>query len=307
MLFSVQGKVFNRIMLERLKTAVDKKLRDHQAGFRKERSCIDQITTLRIIIEQSLEWNASLYVTFVDFEKAFDSLDRKSLWKLMRHYGIPEKFVTIIKNTYHGTSCGVLHDGSLSDKFEVKTGVRQGCLLSPFLFLLGVDWIMRESTEGRRNRIQWTLWNQLDADNIALLAHKYTQMQDKIIQMEDSAAKLGLFVSKRKTNSMRINTTNDSPIMLDKGAVEDVSSFKYLGSIVNTNGGTDEDVKARIGKARTAFNKLHKIWKSRDITTSTKLQIFNTNVKTVLLYGSETWCISKTTLNKVQTFINKCL
>ena len=76
--------------------------------------------------------------------------------------------------------------------------------------------------------------------------------------------------------------------MLDKGAVEDVSSFKYLGSIVNTNGGTDEDVKARIGKARTAFNTLHKIWKSRDITISTKLQIFNTNVKTVLLYGSET-------------------
>ena len=81
MLLSVPGNVFNRIMLERLKTAVDKKLRDHQAGFRKERSCIDQKTTLRIIIEQSLEWNASLYVTFVGFEKAFDSLDRKALWK----------------------------------------------------------------------------------------------------------------------------------------------------------------------------------------------------------------------------------
>ena len=256
MLLSVPGKVFNRIMLERLKTAVDKKLRDHQAGFRKKRSCTDQITTLRIIIEQSLEWNASLYVTFVDFEKAFDSLDRKSLWKLMRHYGIPEKFVTIIKNTYDGTSSRVLHEGSLSDKFEVKTGVRQGCLLSPFLFLLAVDWSMRESTEGRRNGIQWTLWNQLDdldfADDIALLAHKYTQMQDKINQMEDSAAKLGLLVSKRKTKSMRINTTNDSPIMLDKGAVEDVSSFKYLGNIVNTNGGTDtiknEDLWEKTGQ-----------------------------------------------------------
>ena len=307
MLLSVPGKVFNR-MLERLKTTVDKKPRDHQTGFRKERSCIDQITTLRIIItEQLLEWNASLYVTFVDFEKAFDNLDRKSLWKLMRHYGIPEKFVTIIKNTYDGTSCRVLHEGTLSDKFEVKTGVRKGCLLSPFMFLLAVDWIMRESTKGRRNGIQWTLWNQLDdldfADDIALLVHKYTQMQDKTNQMENSAAKFGLPVSKRKTKSMRINTTNDSPIMLDKGAVEDVSSFKYLGSIVNTNGGTDEDVKERIGKARTAFNTLHKIWKSRDITTSTKLRIFNTNVKIVSLYGSETWRISKTTLSKVQTFM----
>ena len=168
---------------------------------------------------------------------------------------------------------------------------------------------MRESTEGRRNGIQWTLWNKLEdldfADDIALLAHKYTQLQDKTNQMEDSAAKLGLLVSKRKTKSMRINTINDSPIPLDKGAVEDVSSFTYLGSIVNTNGGTDEDVKARIGKVRTAFNTLHKIWKSRDKTTSTKLRIFNTNVKTVLLYGSETWRISNTT--QVQTFINKCL
>ena len=85
--------------------------------------------------------------------------------------------------------------------------------------------------------------------DIALLAHRYTQMQDTINQMEDSAAKLGLLVSRRRTKSIRINTTNDSPIMLDKGAVEDVSSFKYLGSIVNSNGGTDEDVKSKNRKS----------------------------------------------------------
>ena len=88
---------------------------------------------------------------------------------------------------------------------------------------------MRESTEGRRNGIQWTLWNQLGdldfADDIALLAHKNTQMRDKTNQMQDSAAKLGLPVSKRKTKSIRMNTTNDSPIVLDKEVVEDVSSF----------------------------------------------------------------------------------
>ena len=95
-----------------------------------------------------------LYITFIDFVKAFDSLDRDSLWKLMRHYGIPEKFMAITKNTYEGMSCKVLHEGTLTDKIKVKTGMRQGCLLSPFLFLLAVDWIMKESTEGRRNGIQ---------------------------------------------------------------------------------------------------------------------------------------------------------
>ena len=80
MLLSVPGKVLNRMILESLKAAVDRKLSDHRAGFRQERSCIDQIATLGIIIEQSLEWNSSLYITFIDFVKAFDSLDRDSLW-----------------------------------------------------------------------------------------------------------------------------------------------------------------------------------------------------------------------------------
>ena len=91
--------------------------------------------------------------------------------ELMRYYGIPEKFIAIIKNTCEGMSCKVLHEGTLTHKIKVKTGVRQGCLLSPFLFLLAVDWIMKESTEGRGNGIQWTLWKQLDdldfADDIA--------------------------------------------------------------------------------------------------------------------------------------------
>ena len=70
---------------------VDNILRDHQVGFRQGRGCIDQIAALRIIVEQSLEFDSSLYINFVDYEKAFDSLDRDTLWKLLRHYGIPEE------------------------------------------------------------------------------------------------------------------------------------------------------------------------------------------------------------------------
>ena len=104
------GKVFNRVILERIKDAVDPQLRDQQAGFRKNRSCIDQIATLRIIIEQSLEWNSSVYINFVDYEKAFDSVNRDTLWKLLRHYGIPIKLVNLIKNSYDGIRCRVLHE-----------------------------------------------------------------------------------------------------------------------------------------------------------------------------------------------------
>ncbi|KAL8567075.1 hypothetical protein ACOMHN_027502 [Nucella lapillus] len=89
MLLSIPGKVLSRIILERLKTALDKTLRDEQAGFRQDRSCTDHIATMRIIIEQSLEWQTPLYNIFVDFQKAFDSVDREVIWKLMQHYGFP--------------------------------------------------------------------------------------------------------------------------------------------------------------------------------------------------------------------------
>ena len=91
-LLSIPGKVFSRILLERMKHSVDETLRENQAGFRKGRSCTDHIATLRITLEQAEEWNSPLIVNFVDYEKAFDSMDRNTLWKLMRQYGIPERW-----------------------------------------------------------------------------------------------------------------------------------------------------------------------------------------------------------------------
>ncbi|PVD27306.1 hypothetical protein C0Q70_12461 [Pomacea canaliculata] len=127
-LLSIPSKVLTKIILERLKTALDRRLRQEQAGFRRGKSCTDQIATLRIIIEQSIEWQSPLYITFVDFEKAFDSVDRETIWKLMQHYGFPPKFMDIIRQLYENSTCRVIHKGKLTDPFAVRTGVRQGCL-----------------------------------------------------------------------------------------------------------------------------------------------------------------------------------
>jgi len=144
MLPSIPSKVFCRIILEMLKHALDHKLRCEQAGFRKHKSCTDQIASLRIIIEQSTEWETPLYMNFTDFEKAFDSVDRNVIWQLMGHYGVPPKFIRLIQELYEASSCQVIRNGKLSDPFEMNTGVRQGCLLSPMIFIMVVDWIMRE-------------------------------------------------------------------------------------------------------------------------------------------------------------------
>ena len=136
MLLLTAGKVLDRIILI---AEVDDRLRDEQAGFRKDRSCTDDIATLRIIVEQSLKWNSPVFVTFVDYEKAFDSIDRVVLWKPLRHSCVPEKYIVLIQKTYEKCTCRVIHNGVLYELFEVLTGARQGCLSSPFLFLQSID------------------------------------------------------------------------------------------------------------------------------------------------------------------------
>ncbi|CAH8678058.1 unnamed protein product [Schistosoma haematobium] len=310
-LLSIPGKVFNRVLLNRMKDAVDAQLRDQQAGFRKDRSCTDRIATLRIIAEQSVEWDSSLYINFIDYEKAFDNVDRRTLWKLLRHYGVPEKIVNIIRNSYDGLQCKVVHGGQLTDAFQVRTGVRQGCLLSPFLFLLVVDWIMKTSTSEGKHRIQWTAQNQLDdldfADDLALLSHTHEQIQIKTASVAAVSASVGLSIHKGKTKVLKFKAENSNPITLDGETLEDLESSTYLGSIIDEQGGSDADVKARIGKARVAFLQLKNIWNSKQLSTNIKVRIFNTNVKAILLYGAETWRTTTTTIKKVQVFINSCL
>ena len=187
-------------------------------------------------------------------------------------------------------SCRTAHAGQLSERFEMKTGVRQGCLHSPFLFLLVIDWIMKITTTGRNNCIQWTLWTQLDdldfADALALQSHNHSQMQDTATLLETTLAGSGLKINMKKTELMKMNTTAITPVTVGGEPIREVESFVYLGSMVDQQGGTDQDVISRIGKARAAFVML--IWASGGISIRTELRIFNSSVKSVLLYGRET-------------------
>ena len=205
----------------------------------------------------------------------------------------------------------MIHGGKLTENFEVRTGVRQGCLLSPFLFLLAIDWVMKTSTAQRRNGIQWTLWTQLDdldfADDLALLSHSQQQMQEKTNEVAVTSRQLGLNIHRGKSKVLKANATSTAPVTLEGEALEEVDSFTYLGSIIDRQGGTEADVRARIGKARAAFLQLRNIWSSRELSFRTKVRLFNTNVKAVLLYGAETWRTTVTTLKRIQTFINGCL
>ena len=106
---------------------------------------------------------------------------------------------------------------------------------------------------------------------------------------------------------MRIHNTNDQPININGNNIEEVDNFIYLGATVSKEGGTDKEIRRRLGHTRVAYNKLHKIWSSSQLSRRTKLKIFKSNVISVLLYGSETWKINKGDKKLLDTFLHKCL
>lgn len=163
-----------KIIIRRISKAVDVKLRKEQAGFRPGRGCIDQIITLRNIIEQCTEWQRQLYLNFIDFDKAFDSIHRNSLWRIVRSYGIPQHLIDIIKSFYVNFRCKV---GNSSIEFDVKTGVRQGCVMSSTLFIIAIDWVMRNTTSDIPRGIRWGTFTTLEdldfADDIVLFSHSH--------------------------------------------------------------------------------------------------------------------------------------
>ncbi|VDP31886.1 unnamed protein product [Schistosoma margrebowiei] len=129
------------------------------------------------------------------------------------------------------------------------------------------------------------------ADDLALLSQTQQQMQEKTNSVAAASAAIAC----------------TDPITFDGEDLEDVKTFTYLDSITDEHGGSDADVKAWIGKARAAYLQLRNIWNSKQLSTNTKVRNFNTNVKTVLLYGAETWRTTKAIIQKIQVFINSCL
>ncbi|KAK2180266.1 hypothetical protein NP493_448g00014 [Ridgeia piscesae] len=120
----------------------------------------------------------------------------------------------------------------------VKTGVRQGCLLSPFLFLLAIDWIMKKTTKYRRNGIQWTPWSHLEdldvADDLALLSHSHQQMQEKTELLNTVSTQLGLNINRSKTRIMKANTKNNNPITMNGDPLEETENHSHTWAVQST-------------------------------------------------------------------------
>jgi hypothetical protein len=307
-LLSIPSKILCSIIVQRVAPALDRVLRKEQAGFRKGRGCTEQIFTLRNILEQSAEWQRQVYIMFVDYEKAFDSLHRDSLWRILRAYGIPSKIINIIKQFYHHFHCSV---GKSDLTFEVKSGVRQGCVLSGLLFITAIDWVLSKATEDSRRGIRWTPFSQIEdldyADDLALMSHTERQIQEKTERVGRFGQQVGLKINAKKTKLMTVNIDREVKTTVSGEDIETVKRFSYLGSVITENGGAEEDILQRLSKARGAFARMGPVWRSRQYSRRTKIRLYEACVLSVLLYGAECWRLTKSDSQKLGAFHTSCL
>jgi hypothetical protein len=187
-----------------------------------------------------------------------------------------------------------MYEGKLTDSIPVMSGVKQGCILSPTIFLMVMDEVIRKAIGGKRRGINWGITEQLEdldfVDDICLLSHTFPKMETKLKDLENEGKTVGLKINCGKTKSLRINTQicKKKKIELDMHEIEEVDKFTYLGSMMTSTGGTEDEVKARIQKANTAFIQLYPVWRAREISIETKLKTFNSNIKSILLFTCET-------------------
>jgi hypothetical protein len=145
------------------------------------------------------------------------------------------------------------------------------------------------------------------ADDICLLAQISSDMEEKSKRLKEEAESAGLYININKTKGMRVNTSNTQKFSIEDTEIEEFESFVYLGSVVSKTGGTEEDISSRIKKANGVFVQLYRIWRNHNISKRIKIQIFNMNIKSVLLYACETWKTTNQITRRLQTLVNKCL
>lgn len=136
-LLSIAGKILARVILDRLiPTVAEENLPESQCGFRANRSTTDMTFVLRQIQEKCREQNVGLYAAFIDLTKAFDTVSRDGLWRILVRLGCPPKLLQILQQLHKGQMGQVKHKGELSDPFPIENGVKQGCVLAPTLFAI---------------------------------------------------------------------------------------------------------------------------------------------------------------------------
>ena len=178
---------------------MNQELPDVQGGSGKGRGTRNQIAHILWIIEKAREFQKSIYFCFIDYTKAFDSMDHSKLWKILKEMGIPDLLTCLLRNLYAGQEATVRTGHGTTDWFQIGKGVRQGCILSPWLFNFYAEYIMRnaglEETQAGIKIAGRNINNLRYADDITLMAQSEEELKSLLMKVKEESEKAGLKLS----------------------------------------------------------------------------------------------------------------
>ncbi|KAF7236376.1 LINE-1 retrotransposable element ORF2 protein [Varanus komodoensis] len=295
------SKVMLKILQARLQQYVDQELPEEQAGFRRGRGTRDQIANIRWIMEKAREFQKNIYFSFTDYAKAFDCVDHNKLWQALKEMGVPDHLMWLLRNLY-GCQEATAHE--TTDWFKIEKGLWQGCILSPCVFNLHAEHIMRkegldESPAGIKIAGR-NINNLRYADDTTLVAESEKELKSLSMRVKEESAKVGLKLNIKKTKIMA-----SSPLtswQIDREEMEVVTDFIFLGSKITADRDCSQEIKRPLLLGRKAMANLDSILKNRDITLPTKVRIVKAMVFPVAMYGGESWSIRKAECQRSEAF-----
>ena len=250
-LLSLPGKVYAKCLERKFREIVESKFEYGQCGFHPGRSTTDQIFTLKQIFEKSWKYDKDLFACFVDLEKAYDRVPRDKLWKVLQEYGVNGQLLRAIKSFYCRPEVCVRVNGKQSKSFQVSVGLRQGCVLSPLLFIVYMNWIDKCSqADGCATIGNCKISRLLFADDLVLLSSPECGLQRALNSFADACNTAGMKINTAKTDVLHLSRNPDQYVLKVNGAtLKQVEKFKYLGVAFTSDGRQDEELDTRIGKA----------------------------------------------------------
>eukprot|EP00745_Piridium_sociabile_P004303 TRINITY_DN1254_c0_g1_i4.p1 TRINITY_DN1254_c0_g1~~TRINITY_DN1254_c0_g1_i4.p1 ORF type:complete len:981 (+),score=112.61 TRINITY_DN1254_c0_g1_i4:2532-5474(+) len=317
-LTSVLGKVYTNILKRRLTKWAEReeKIIEEQAGFRSGYSTIDHIFTLYSLVQKYLLRNTKLYVAFVDFRKAFDSVNRNLLWDILRKEGVNGKAYMALRSIYESVLACVRDRCVYSDMFECPRGVKQGCLLSPLLFSFFINELAMEVAKRGRHGIQLIpgaveVFLLLFADDVILLSDTVIGLQNQLNALKEEADRLDLSVNLDKTNVMVFrkggHLSRYEKWFYGNNEVSVTNSYTYLGLLFTTKLSLQSTwvESCRKGKKGT-IEIIKSLRKLNCIDFSVFWKLFDSQIVPILTYGAEVWGLCNNSgMEKVHTYAIK--
>ena len=184
-----------KILQARLQQYVNRELLDVQAGFRKGRGTRDEIANICRIMEKAREFQKNIYFCFIDYAKAFDCVDHKKLWKILKEMGIPDHLTCLLRNLYAGQEATVRIGHETTDWLQIGKGLRQGCILSPCLFNFYAEYILRnaglEEAQAGIKIARRNMSNLRYADDTTLMAESEEELKSLLMKVKEDSEKVG--------------------------------------------------------------------------------------------------------------------